>query len=131
MASPLQPRFTPLVDSAYCNASNGAEILGITSAFLGVALISIVLRFYVRTKILKLVGAEDYTMLAAGLLAIGMFVCFVGETFWGSGRHKICVPPNLLWGTQMKWEFVHGICVVPAVFLVKIYQSPSSCKSHC
>lgn len=116
----LGPRWTPLQDNAYCNDSNAAEILGVTGAFLGLALTSIILRFYVRIKMLKFVGAEDYTMLAAGLLAIGVFVCFVGETFWGNGRHNVCVPVRILLGRQMLWEFVQGICVVPGVVLVKI-----------
>ncbi|TKA75538.1 hypothetical protein B0A55_03539 [Friedmanniomyces simplex] len=82
MAESLHSRFTPLVDDAYCNANNAPEILGVTGAFLGTALLSIALRFYVRIRMLKFVGAEDYIMLSAGLLGIGVYVCFIGETFY-------------------------------------------------
>ncbi|KAK4889505.1 hypothetical protein LTR27_011680 [Elasticomyces elasticus] len=120
MSAILESRWVPVEDSDYCNASNAAEVLGVTGAFLGAALLAIALRFYVRIRILKFVGAEDWTMLAAGLLGVGVLVCFVGESFWGVGRHNRCVPLGVLWGRQMQWEFVHGLCIVPAVVLVKI-----------
>ncbi|KAK3677340.1 hypothetical protein LTR78_002878 [Recurvomyces mirabilis] len=109
----------PDLNSPYCKANNVAEVLGVTGAFLGAALISVILRTYVRISMLKILGPDDYVMIMAALMAIGVFVCFVGETHWGIGRHNACLLPiDML--MQSEWEFAHGILVVTGVVLVKI-----------
>jgi len=96
MAASLERRvWEPLVDDAYCNESGVPEILGVTGAFMGAALIAVALRFYVRIRMLKIVGgADDYIMLTAAIMGVGTFICIVGETTWGMGRHNKCIPPE-------------------------------------
>ncbi|KAK3117613.1 hypothetical protein LTR53_000841 [Teratosphaeriaceae sp. CCFEE 6253] len=121
----LLTRWTPLVDSPYCHEDGAPEILGITGAFLGAALVCVALRVYVRIWMLKFFGADDYVMVAAAVMGIGVFVTMVGETKWGIGRHNVCVRPDdqigqVLEEVQWKWEFPHALCIVLGVILVKI-----------
>jgi len=115
----IRPRYTPLHDTAYCDASNISEILGVTGAFTGAALIAVILRMYVRTRMLKFVGTDDYVILAAMTLALGTFVCFVAETYYGLGRHDICISPAEM-ETFLKWNFFNSICIMLGVISVKI-----------
>ena len=109
----------PDLNGQYCTSSNAAEVLGVTGAFLGIALIAVILRTYVRISMLKILGPDDYVMIVAAVMAIGVFVCFVGETHWGVGRHNVCILPIEM-ATQGKWEFIHGLLIVTGVVLVKI-----------
>ncbi|KAI7287582.1 hypothetical protein KC345_g406 [Hortaea werneckii] len=72
---------SPISDSC-CRANNHGEILGVTGAFLGVALIIVSLRLYVRSRILHYVGADDYLMLVAMFMATATFICF--RYLWGA-----------------------------------------------
>ncbi|KAK5114349.1 hypothetical protein LTR62_002601 [Meristemomyces frigidus] len=109
----------PLVSDAYCKASNAGEVLGVTGSFLGAALLTVILRTYVRARIMKALGPDDYVIVLATLLTMAVFACFVGESRSGVGRHNVCVAPMDM-VRQAKWEFFHGISVVTGVVLVKI-----------
>lgn len=115
----LQPRFTPTQDTAYCHASNISQIIGITGTFAAAALITMLLRIYVRVSMLSLFGADDWVMLAACLMAIATLICFVGEINYGVGRHAECISmPELQ--MMMKWQFYHNLWVMFGVVFVKI-----------
>lgn len=47
------------------NESNVGNLLAIHGTFCGVAIITVVLRLYVKIFMLKIVGADDYIMVAA------------------------------------------------------------------
>lgn len=115
----LRPRFTPSQDTPYCHASNIGQIMGITGTFTAAALITVLLRVYVRVSMLSIFGADDWVMLAACLMAIGTLVCFVGEINYGVGRHAECILlPEL--EMMMKWQFYHNLWVMFGVVFVKI-----------
>ena len=78
-----QPKLA--TDPEYLQESNAANILALLGAFGFTALTVVVLRLYVRTKMLKSVGADDYTMLVAMvssrrtfLLASSLLTTFTG-----------------------------------------------------
>lgn len=112
-------RFTPVEDTPYCNENNAAQILGVTGTFLGLALVTVLLRIYVRARMLKFVGPDDYIMILGSIFAVATFTCFVGETVWGMGRHNKCIPLSDL-EMVLKWEFYHAIWIVLGVVSVKI-----------
>ena len=117
--SPLTARFTPAVDSPFCHESNVPQVLGITGAFFGAAMVTVSLRVYVRSVMLNVFGADDWVMLAAALMAIGTFICFVGESNYGIGRHADCIPiPSL--EMMLNWQFYHNLWVMFGVVFVKI-----------
>ncbi|KAI7157270.1 hypothetical protein KC349_g5757 [Hortaea werneckii] len=103
----------------YCDANNHAEILGVTGSFFSAALIIVSLRFYVRSRILQYVGADDYLMLVAMFMATATFVCFVGETRNGLGRHFSCLSDKER-SVLAHWQFFHNLSVMFGVVFVKI-----------
>ncbi|KAK5165791.1 uncharacterized protein LTR77_008714 [Saxophila tyrrhenica] len=115
----ITPRFTPAKDTPHCQQSNVGEVLGVTGAFMAAATITMVLRSYVRIHMLKFFGPDDWMMLAAVLMAIATFICFVGETTHGVGRHADCIPLPEVEGI-MKWQFYHNLWNMFGVVFVKI-----------
>lgn len=53
----------------YKDESNAANLLAIHGTFCGVAVLSVLLRLYVRIFMLKSVGADDYLIVAAAVSA--------------------------------------------------------------
>lgn len=51
----------------YKDESNAGNLLAIHGTFCGVALLSVILRLYVRVFMIKSVGADDYIMVAAAV----------------------------------------------------------------
>ncbi|KAI5358157.1 hypothetical protein Slin15195_G064840 [Septoria linicola] len=111
----------PPPDPAYCAESNAHEILGVTGVMMTMAVIVCGLRLMVRACMIKSVGSDDYVMLSALLMAIGTFICFVGETkdANANGRHIQCITPDE-YQLFAKWQYVHSLVVMWGVILVKI-----------
>jgi len=114
-----QSRSTSIEDDAYCHESNVPTILAVTGVFTGAAVITVFLRIWVRSAILKFIGPDDYMMVAAAVMAIATFICFVGESYHGIGQHMSCVS---LASNEMveQWTFFHAIWVMFGVVFVKI-----------
>lgn len=109
----------PPPDPAYCAESNVSEILGVTGSMMTIAIIICGLRLMVRTFMIRSVGADDYVMLWALLMAIGTFTCFVGESDHGNGRHVACITPED-YSMYARWQYAHSLLVMWGVILVKI-----------
>ncbi|EME46461.1 hypothetical protein DOTSEDRAFT_111802, partial [Dothistroma septosporum NZE10] len=84
-----------------------------------VAIIIAGLRITVRALMTKHVGADDYVMVAAVVMAIATFICFVGETQYAVGKHTECVPKDD-YEISAKWQYYHSIWVMIGVVLCKI-----------
>jgi hypothetical protein len=115
----LRRRWTSGLEDGQCDANNAPEILGVTGAFMAAAIICVILKIYVRTRLLKYMGADDFVLIAAAILAITTFACFVRETKHGMGLHVACIPPED-YTPLFKWLFFHSLSVVLGVVLVKI-----------
>ncbi|KXT12387.1 hypothetical protein AC579_1709 [Pseudocercospora musae] len=109
----------PPPDPAYCAESNAHEILGVTGAMMTLAVIVMGMRLAVRAVMLKSVGPDDYVMLAATIMAVATFACFVGESHHGVGRHVQCISPSD-YQEFAKWQWPHSLVVMWGVILVKI-----------
>ncbi|KAI7257292.1 hypothetical protein KC343_g3775 [Hortaea werneckii] len=107
------------ISDSYCRANNHGEILGVTGSFFGAALIIVGLRLYARSRILQYVGADDYLMLVAMFMATATFVCFVGETRNGLGRHFPCLSDKDR-SVLAHWQFFHNLSVMFGVVFVKL-----------
>lgn len=103
----------------YLDESNVASILALTGAFSLAAIAVVCLRFYVRSRMLHFVGPDDWTMIAASLMALGTFICLCGESQYGMGRHIEWQEPWML-KPYMQWIFAHALLVMWGVVLVKI-----------
>ncbi|KIW43898.1 uncharacterized protein PV06_04949 [Exophiala oligosperma] len=104
----------------YKDESNAANLLAIHGTFCGVAVLSVLLRLYVRIFMLKSVGADDYLIVASAVISIGVLVCFAGEAGAGGlGRHPALVDAKD-WENFMHWRFFHSLIVMVGISLVKI-----------
>jgi hypothetical protein len=74
--SALQPPEGPLPP----NDSNAPALLAIVGTFAGLAILSVLLRLWVRCVMLKTFGADDGLIIVAMLCGIGVLICWVGET---------------------------------------------------
>ncbi|KAF2090079.1 hypothetical protein K490DRAFT_71751 [Saccharata proteae CBS 121410] len=96
--------------------SNGPQILSITGTFTAIALMTVLLRCYVRAAMLRYFGADDYVMALAMILSVCVFVCFVKETHHGIGRHALVMMSNLHdYQVFSKWQYAHSLLIMVAV----------------
>lgn len=109
----------PPPDNAYCQENNKDEILGVTGAFFTAAIIIVGLRMTVRGVMIKSIGADDWVMFGALIMAMGTFICFVYETKYAVGKHVQCIPPND-YEMFAKWQYYHSLWVMIGVVMVKI-----------
>lgn len=118
------------------NSDKGSKILAITGSFTAFACLVVMMRLYVRTFMLKTIGADDYVMIVAmyvflarpfcrqliifRVCSAGVFACFVGEVYNGVGHHII--HPKLLENmmTIFHWSWFHGWVNVIGISSVKI-----------
>ncbi|OAL04682.1 hypothetical protein IQ06DRAFT_374056 [Phaeosphaeriaceae sp. SRC1lsM3a] len=115
--SPMPPALTP-EEIAYTNAP---QILGITGSFFTLAAIVVLLRCYVRLRLLKTFGADDYVMLLAMVLNTATFVCFKLRTDYGLGRHLLVLfmnPSNVF--KFQKTLYVQSLIMMVGISTVKI-----------
>ncbi|EXJ83606.1 hypothetical protein A1O1_07229 [Capronia coronata CBS 617.96] len=104
----------------YKHESNTANLMAINGTFCGVALVTVVLRMYVRIFMLKSVGTDDYVMVAAMVLSLAVLACFSGEAAAGGlGHHPALVDPAD-WSLFLHWRYFHSLIIMFGISLVKI-----------
>lgn len=109
----------PEVSDAYLAQNNASQILGVTGSMFALAMLALGFRIYARTCKVKALGSDDYIMVLAGLMASASFICFVGETRYGVGRHYEWITPEklLILG---KWQYYHNIWAMFGTVFVKV-----------
>ncbi|EPE25197.1 hypothetical protein GLAREA_11778 [Glarea lozoyensis ATCC 20868] len=106
----------PLSDD---KSTNAPSILAINGALCGVTLLVVLARFYVRSVMLKSVGADDWFMGLAMACGVGTFVCFIGETHHGIGMNSDAIPfAETI--KQLHWNFFHSIIVTVGISFIKL-----------
>jgi hypothetical protein len=88
-------------------STNAPSILAINGALAGFTLLVVLARYYVRTIMLKSMGADDWLIGVAMACGIGTFVCFIGETRHGIGMHSDAIPLSETI-KQLHWNFVRS-----------------------
>lgn len=53
------------MDAEYINQTKGPRILGVFWAFFSVSVVMVSLRFYIRVRVLRNIGLDDYIVLVA------------------------------------------------------------------
>lgn len=100
-----------------CDDSGVGRILGISGTLVTAALIAVCFRIWVRATIVRCIGLDDWTMIAAIAMAIGTFICFIGEAQHGVHQRPECITsPNLL----LKWLYFHSIWITTGMAFVKV-----------
>ncbi|KAL6233459.1 hypothetical protein BDW75DRAFT_190696 [Aspergillus navahoensis] len=64
-----------------------AAVRGVAAAFLSLSSVAVIMRCYVRLRIVKAFGWDDFVMILAMLLYIMFCGCMIGGSLWGTGKH--------------------------------------------
>ena len=68
---------------------------------------------------LKTIGPDDYMILAAMTMGVGVLICFVGETQNGIGRHIQYISAVDM-GKILHWQFFHSLWIMMGISFVKM-----------
>ncbi|KAF2277553.1 uncharacterized protein EI97DRAFT_457554 [Westerdykella ornata] len=90
--SPDLPQLPPEMIAALAKEDQSPQIIGVVAAFTAIAFVCVVLRFFVRITMVRIVGMEDYFMAISMLSSIFTSVCLIQGARLGNGRHMINVP---------------------------------------
>ncbi|KAH6677025.1 hypothetical protein F5X68DRAFT_224209 [Plectosphaerella plurivora] len=90
------PPVPPPLSPEEAAETNLPRILGILSTLQFLAVLVVGLRFYVRFKLIRSVGRDDWTMGAATVCALGGWAIFIFQGVNGLGRHKGALDPEQL-----------------------------------
>ncbi|KAL3478945.1 hypothetical protein BJX99DRAFT_93675 [Aspergillus californicus] len=66
---------------------HSAAVCGVAAAFLTLSAIAVILRCYVRLRIVKAFGWDDFIMILAMLFYVAFCGSMIGGSIWGTGRH--------------------------------------------
>ncbi|KAK1976399.1 hypothetical protein LZ30DRAFT_805882 [Colletotrichum cereale] len=84
--APTQP-----VDPEWAKESNTATIIGVTAVFHSLALLFVGSRIYTRMAIVKMMGRDDYVIVASTLCAVAGMTMFSVQSFHGLGKHTLTI----------------------------------------
>ncbi|KAF5855653.1 hypothetical protein ETB97_008845, partial [Aspergillus alliaceus] len=62
------------------------EVRAVAAAFMSVAVVTVILRCYVRGRLVKAFGWDDTAMVIALLFYVMFSACMIGGSLWGTGR---------------------------------------------
>ncbi|PNS13912.1 hypothetical protein CAC42_1403 [Sphaceloma murrayae] len=119
MPALLIPRQPQPGTPEYAAEDNSRKILTFLGVTGGLALLVVILRIYVRQVMLRFTGADDIAMIFAMFFGVAVFICFVGETQHGLGRHTSLLTPTDLQNFA-QWSFYHNLLILAGICLAKI-----------
>ncbi|KAL4786610.1 hypothetical protein BJX76DRAFT_354973 [Aspergillus varians] len=96
-----------------------AAVRGVAAAFLTLSSIAVLLRCYVRLRIVKAFGRDDFVMILAMLFYIMFCGCMIGGSLWGTGKHLSELTPKQR-TVAMKYWFLCDVAYPIASILAKI-----------
>lgn len=115
----LLGRDAEMHSAAHLAQRDTAEILSVTGLWCFLSLAIVGMRIYVRAFKSRIFGPDDWTVVVTAMLGLGIWICFVGESYWALGRHYelITVPALEMF---LRWQFAHSLFILVALMLVKI-----------
>ena len=105
--------------AGYLAQNNSIWILTVTGVFQFISLLIVLARLYVRGVMIRSLGYDDLCIGIAAVLGLGNWICFIGETKLGVGRHLAAIDPSDLHSMKY-WGLPHNIIVLFAVMMVKV-----------
>ncbi|KAL2818094.1 hypothetical protein BJX63DRAFT_384567 [Aspergillus granulosus] len=94
-------------------------VRGVAAAFLTLSSIAVILRCYVRLRIVKAFGWDDGIMILAMLFYIMFCACMIGGGIWGTGRHLTELTPKQR-TVAMEYWFLCDVAYAISSILAKI-----------
>ncbi|PVH91818.1 hypothetical protein DM02DRAFT_545072 [Periconia macrospinosa] len=102
----------------YPKENYGPTVLGVTITVTIIALITLIARLYVRVKMIRNVGWDDYVMIAAMVVCIAEQAVIIREVHFGAGKHINQISPEGI-KEAFKLNFVTQPLYLFSVMLVK------------
>ncbi|KAL7269264.1 hypothetical protein RUND412_008082 [Rhizina undulata] len=100
-------------------ANEGPRIVATAGSFIAAITLTMIVRLYVRTKMVGSVGADDWTILLATCISIAMSAVSIVEVQYGAGRHMLAIPPpDFTYGMML--NFITQVLALSAAALVKM-----------
>ncbi|KAL4861337.1 hypothetical protein BDV12DRAFT_191151 [Aspergillus spectabilis] len=96
-----------------------AAVRGVAAAFLTLSSIAVILRCYVRLRIVRAFGWDDSIMILAMLFYAMYCGCMIGGSLWGTGKHLSELTPKQQ-TVAMEYWFLCDIGYVVSSVLAKI-----------
>ncbi|KAF3343320.1 hypothetical protein VDGL01_10340 [Verticillium dahliae] len=102
------------------DVNRGPQILGICGAMVGLALVFVVLRVYVRVAIIRKLGWDDHCMIVAMAVMFAEMMVILPQVGYGAGRHVEFIEPksNVVKGLRLNFV-TQPLCLV-ALCLTKV-----------
>ncbi|KAH6632491.1 hypothetical protein F5144DRAFT_488900 [Chaetomium tenue] len=100
--------------------NRGPEILAVCGALVGLALVVVLLRVYVRARMVRHLGLDDYTIIAAMLVMFVEMMVIIPQVNLGGGRHVQYIKPeeNVTKGLHLNFV-TQPLCLI-ALCLTKV-----------
>ncbi|KAF1947356.1 hypothetical protein EJ02DRAFT_140905 [Clathrospora elynae] len=87
--------------------NRGPELLAVNIAFVSTAVMACALRCFVRLKMVKAFGLDDYLMVLATLFFVGYTTSSCIGVHYGTGRHRIDLAPENYEKGRHAWFFCY------------------------
>ncbi|KAK7990463.1 hypothetical protein PG990_014743 [Apiospora arundinis] len=102
------------------DVNRGPEILAVTGTLVGVTLCIVLLRLWVRLRLVRQLGWDDFFVVAAMVLLFAEMMIIIPEVHYGAGRHfqYIQPPENVAVGLHLNFA-TQPMCLV-ALMLTKV-----------
>ncbi|KAF6827312.1 integral membrane family protein [Colletotrichum musicola] len=93
--------------------NRGPEILSICGSLVAVSVVIVAMRMWVRVRIFKLVGWDDYTMVAATAVVFAEMMIIIPQVEMGAGRHAQYIQPQENVVKELHLNFVtQPLCLI-------------------
>ncbi|KLO82552.1 integral membrane protein PTH11 [Fusarium fujikuroi] len=102
------------------SSTDGPQITSIAVVFTAVALLTVLLRVYVRGFMLKSVGADDWIIIATWIASCGFAVVTVIQTKWGLGLKKLDDLPQQNYYNFMLLQFMGAPFYISSILGFKL-----------
>ncbi|MCJ1246040.1 hypothetical protein MMC30_003244 [Trapelia coarctata] len=110
------PRILPTYD---CSQDQGTKALVVASVLLGIAIVTVIARLYVRIVMRRSLGWDDYLIIASSLIGITAFATYVKCIQAGMGRHLLCLTLERI-ADVAKWSLISQILISVNLGLTKV-----------
>ncbi|KAF2757765.1 hypothetical protein EJ05DRAFT_511533 [Pseudovirgaria hyperparasitica] len=97
--------------------NHSQPVLAIAIFFLTLSSLCVGLRVYVRSRLLKSFGLDDWTMVLTQLLFTMYIACQIGGVRYGTGRHHADLPREDAVAALRYWYFCEVFYILTSVFL--------------
>lgn len=100
-------------------ANRGPELQAVCSTMVSISFISVALRVWVRARIIKAFGWDDFFMVLALLFHVMFATCAIGGIHYGTGRHMSELSDENILKAMRYWWFCY-VAYCWAMIMIKV-----------